>query len=118
MGPARFCSVLIVTAFQVMAQDATIQGQVSDESRAVIPHVAITVTNVETGISTDSQTNSSGLYSVPFLTPGVYRLHAAANGFASSIELSVKNGGNGSKKQTTEEPIIDAVWHHHPSSSW
>src|SRR5215471_20156237 len=81
MGPARFCSVLIVTAFQVMAQDATIQGQVSDESRAVIPHVSITVTNVETGISTDSQTNSSGLYSVPFLTLGVYRVRAAARGF-------------------------------------
>ena len=64
------------------AQEATIVGTVADPSGAVVPNVAILVTNVDTGATRSLVTNDLGQYVVPGLPIGKYDLTAkAALGF-------------------------------------
>jgi Carboxypeptidase regulatory-like domain len=65
----------------VTAQEATIVGTVTDPSGAVVPKVAILVTNVETGAVRTLATNDAGQYVVPALLIGKYNLKAQASGF-------------------------------------
>jgi len=60
---------------------AQITGRVSDQSGAVIPAVAITVANEETGMKRQTESNDLGNYSVPLLPPGTYRITAQKEGF-------------------------------------
>ena len=75
-------------ALPVHAQTAgagTITGTVTDSSQAVIPGVAVTVTNIDTGVAHSYQTNDSGLYVAPFLQPGHYTVNAAASNFGTVV---------------------------------
>src|SRR6266849_8057240 len=83
MKRARLFSILLLAGLPAAAQNSTIQGIVTDESKAVMPGVQISVANVATGVGATALTNSSGFYSVPFLTPGAYKLQASMTGFAS-----------------------------------
>jgi len=79
-----FASVLTVLAMVPLAAQsptASVIGRVLDPSGAVIPGVAIRVTNVATNQSRDSASNSAGDYTVPYLTPGLYVLEARGDGF-------------------------------------
>lgn len=71
----------------------TIVGSVTDPSKAAIPDVSITVTNVDTGNSRQVKTNLSGDYRVESLLPGVYKVSAEAQNFqrteVSSVTLPV-----------------------------
>lgn len=65
-----------------------IQGLVTDASQAVVPGVAIRLTNVETGVVRQSVTSSEGLYSVISLGPGAYRVEAEKAGFLKVVRDS------------------------------
>jgi hypothetical protein len=69
--------MLIFVPLPLWAQYGAIEGQVTDSSSAVVSGALITVTNVATGVSKQTHTNNSGLYTVPFLTPGRYNTEAA-----------------------------------------
>jgi carboxypeptidase family protein/TonB-dependent receptor-like protein len=58
-----------------------ITGSVTDASGAAIPGAEVSVTNAAAGVTRTVQTNESGNYSVPFLTPGPYDLTAKSDGF-------------------------------------
>ncbi|HEX4006807.1 MAG TPA: TonB-dependent receptor [Acidobacteriaceae bacterium] len=58
-----------------------IKGIVTDPTGAVIPAVAVTLTNLQTGVRTATTTNGSGLYDVPSLLPGNYNINFKATGF-------------------------------------
>ena len=53
-------------------ESATITGEVKDASGALVPTAMITVTNVGTNISVNTETNDQGSYTVPSLRPGDY----------------------------------------------
>lgn len=89
-----------------------ITGTVTDAQGAVIPGAAVTVTNVDTGVSRTLKTNSSGIYDaqsvligryqVTFATPGFDTLEKAGvdvtlSGVTVDAQLTV-----GSEKQTVE----------------
>ncbi|MBK9171254.1 MAG: TonB-dependent receptor [Bryobacterales bacterium] len=83
-------------AFQALhAQTATgvITGTVTDTSGAAMPGVKITLTDQQTNLSREQETNAAGLYEFRALTRGVYRLQAAAEGFRTEqivgVELTV-----------------------------
>jgi len=63
------------------AQEATIVGTVTDPSGAVVPNVAVLITNVDTGAVRTLATNDAGQYVVPGLLIGKYDLKAQASGF-------------------------------------
>src|ERR1700739_1615389 len=80
-----FClSIVTMLALPAAAQTSgagTITGTVADASEAVIPGAIVTLTNTDTGIVHTYTTNSAGLYVVPFLQPGHYKVNAEAASF-------------------------------------
>lgn len=103
LSPRRCLSVLALAAFlaafagvSALAQTSgagAINGTVSDAAQAAIPGASVTVTNTDTGVARAYTTNSTGLYTAPFLLPGHYKVSAAAPNFgkveASNITLLV-----------------------------
>lgn len=59
----------------------SINGTITDSSGAVIPDVAITVTNTGTSQTVKASTNPSGYYVVPNLASGDYNVRAEKQGF-------------------------------------
>ena len=76
--------VVILTAARAGAQQdaATVTGEVTDPSGAVVPGATVTVTNVGTGIALTTVTNASGLYTLPGLRPGDYTVVIELQGFS------------------------------------
>src|SRR5438093_169428 len=61
--------------------NATLGGTVSDSTGALIPGVAITATNIATGIVNTVLTNEAGAYQFASLQTGTYKVSAELSGF-------------------------------------
>jgi hypothetical protein len=69
----------------------SIVGTVTDTSGAIMPGVAVTITNIGTNTSITAHTTSGeGSYSVPYLTPGLYRVAVEFQGFAKSTVENIR----------------------------
>ena len=86
----RLAALCTVAATVCFAQNSGIQGVITDSTGGVIPAADVTVTNVATGVEYEAQSNETGLYSVPFLSPGTYSLTAQTEGFAPSTRENLK----------------------------
>ena len=75
----------VLSAALVLAQSGrgTILGTVSDPTGAVMPQVAVTVTNVETNVKAVATTDELGNYRAPSLIPGPYSVTFEKAGFKS-----------------------------------
>ncbi len=62
-----------------------IRGTVTDASGAVVPGVAVTILNVNTGVSKELVTNSVGLYDAVSILPGQYKITFAKEGFQKLV---------------------------------
>jgi hypothetical protein len=62
-------------------ENATITGSVLDPTGAVIPNVAITLTNIATGQERETSSNNSGIYVFSNVGVGHFNLDATASGF-------------------------------------
>jgi hypothetical protein len=60
---------------------ATLSGTITDQKGALVPNVQVTITNEDTGVSVGAKTNGAGIYSVPGLNPGRYRVLVLREGF-------------------------------------
>ena len=60
---------------------ATLSGQVTDESGAVLPGAQLTVSNTATGVSRTLVTDAGGRFVAPQLAPGSYEVTATSSGF-------------------------------------
>ena len=79
--PVFILLLLLCLPVLASAQEATIVGTVTDPSGAVVPNVAIIVTNADTRAVRTLATNDAGQYVVPSLVIGKYDLKAQASGF-------------------------------------
>ena len=61
----------------------TITGMVTDSSQAIVPNAKVTVTNTDTGVTHEFQSNGAGIYTAPFLLPGHYKVTATAANFGT-----------------------------------
>ncbi len=86
----RFIALYALAATICFAQTSGIQGVITDSTGGVIPAAMVTVENVATGVEYEAQSNETGLYSVPFLSPGTYTLTARTEGFAPSTQENLK----------------------------
>jgi hypothetical protein len=64
-------------------------GTVTDSSGAAVANVKMTITETNTGINHNSQTNDSGNYVLPDLPPGTYRVTAELAGFKRASRASI-----------------------------
>ncbi len=68
----------------------TIFGSVTDSSGAVVPGVAVTVTNTATGVARSTVSDATGNYIVSQLPIGVYSLKAEAQGFKAFLQENIR----------------------------
>jgi hypothetical protein len=71
------------------SQNASISGQVTDESGAVVPNAAVSVTAADRNATLKVNSDSDGRYSFPNLPPGSYELSATASGFKTSVQSGI-----------------------------
>jgi outer membrane receptor protein involved in Fe transport len=71
------------------ANTGELKGSVADPSGAVVPGADVAIKNVQTGVVTETTTNQSGLYDVPFLAPGNYSITFSKPGFRSFVREGV-----------------------------
>jgi hypothetical protein len=78
-------SLAITNPSRAQSTDATLSGTVTNASAAAIPGAKISVKNLNTGQSTDSQTDAAGSFTLPKLTPGDYEVSVTAVGLAPQV---------------------------------
>src|ERR1700758_1159284 len=69
---------------------ATIQGTVRDSSGAVLPGVMITAISTETNLRREVVSNEAGLFSIPDLAPGKYRVQVSLPGFQTRVVENIE----------------------------
>src|SRR5580700_2966391 len=62
----------------------TVAGGVTDQSNAVVPAAAVTLTDTSTNTARTTTTNKDGRYVFVDVTPGIYDISVAKSGFATT----------------------------------
>jgi hypothetical protein len=95
----RYCiatALLISLLFSMQAfsqsSAASLSGTVMDSSGAIIPGATVTATNVATGIVNTVISNNAGIYNIPSLLPGMYKVTVEMTGFKTQTYIDVKLG--------------------------
>jgi hypothetical protein len=82
--------VFVTGAFaQSQAINGQIEGIVSDPNGAAIPSASVKVTNIETGAERTVNTDSDGVYRVPLLPLGTYRVTVEAANFKRLVREGI-----------------------------
>lgn len=84
-----FAVVLLATAGVAQSPNGTLSGLVLDPSGSTIVGAEILVLNDATGVTYRSLTNGDGIYAVPNLSPGNYRIQVSKLGFKTLIKPDV-----------------------------
>src|SRR6266511_835768 len=99
-------------ALTAAAQDfrATVNGRVTDTTRAAVAGAAVRVQNVETGELAAVTTSTDGSYAIPFLRPGAYALAVEMPGFKKytrrvRLEVSQRSEEHTSELQSRENLV-------------
>jgi Carboxypeptidase regulatory-like domain/TonB-dependent Receptor Plug Domain len=85
LAVAFFVAMAIPSVYAQNSNTGEIKGTVSDSSGAVLGDVAVTITNVQTGVKTLATTNSAGIYDVPSLIIGQYTITFSKAGFRNFV---------------------------------
>ncbi|MDW8128947.1 MAG: carboxypeptidase regulatory-like domain-containing protein, partial [Bryobacterales bacterium] len=90
----RILLVLLVCCALLRAQGerGTLNGTVTDPTGAVIPGATVRALNVATGVETTVQTTAAGVYRIPYLPPGTYKITVSAPGFKTAVRENVTLG--------------------------
>lgn len=81
----------LLTAPTAAAQQqlGAIQGTVTDASGAVVPGATISVTHGDTGVTRTTVSNEAGVYRMPSVEPGRYRVAVELQGFRPAVQTDV-----------------------------
>ncbi len=91
----RICVLLATTltatfcAFGQNANTGEIKGTVQDATGAVVQGAKVTITNVGTGVSIVSATDSAGIYDAPSVPTGLYTITFSKAGFKDFVRKGV-----------------------------
>lgn len=87
---ALLAAVLVLAVQPLAAQTQTrLTGTVSDNTGSVIPGARITISNINTGVSLETETNTSGSYNFPFVVAGQYELVCEFEGFKTHSQSGI-----------------------------
>nr|MBA3440585.1 carboxypeptidase regulatory-like domain-containing protein [Pyrinomonadaceae bacterium] len=81
------------TVTEILGQSvtsSTLLGNVTDSSGAAVVGATVRATEVNTGVSRSVQTDQAGNYTVPYLTPGLYRVEVEGSGFKKLLRGDIE----------------------------
>ena len=83
---------LLLSIASLSAQDPRgfIRGTLTDSTGGAIPGARVRATANETGVSAVAISNEAGLYNLPYLIPGMYKLTVEHTGFKSFVRNQVE----------------------------
>jgi Carboxypeptidase regulatory-like domain/TonB dependent receptor-like, beta-barrel len=82
---------LFASAGLVSAQETgQLTGFIWDASQAVVPGATVIAVNEENGFRRETQSDGSGVYVLPYLYPGFYKLTVRADGFRTLVRFGLK----------------------------
>jgi outer membrane receptor protein involved in Fe transport len=79
-----FCMLWASLAFSQTGSTSALTGRVTDPTGAVLPGVMVTATSVATNQSRSTVTAEDGVYRIPLLDPGAYKVRFSLTGFKTS----------------------------------
>src|SRR5271157_1465663 len=77
--------LLLTTATFAQNNTGIISGKITDPTGAIVPNAQITVTQTDTGVDSVSASNTDGLFRVPGLRDGPYKVAVTASGFKKEV---------------------------------
>ncbi|MBI4890938.1 MAG: TonB-dependent receptor [Acidobacteria bacterium] len=85
-------ALFLASMASVNAQDvrATILGSVTDGSGAAVTGAKVRVTFLERNTTVEVESNETGSFATPFLTPGMYRVEVEAKGFQKYVRENMQ----------------------------
>ena len=95
--------LFLVLGFALFGQSISqISGTVKDASGLGIPGAQVTVTQTDTGLSRTAQSDADGIYSLPSLPLGPYRMEVKKEGFTTYVQ-------SGIVLQVDSAPTVDPI---------
>ncbi|MBK5290258.1 MAG: TonB-dependent receptor [Acidobacteriia bacterium] len=87
----RVCCLLVVLTAGLFAQGerGAFNGTVVDPTGSSVPGATVKAVNTGTNIETSIVTTAAGVYRMPYLPPGPYKISVSAAGFKSALRENV-----------------------------
>jgi hypothetical protein len=79
-------------ALLAQGERGTLNGTIADPSGSVIAGATVKAVNIATNVETDTKATAAGVYRMPLLQPGTYRLAVTAQGFKTAVRENVAIG--------------------------
>jgi hypothetical protein len=84
-----FALILLACGTSYAQFSSAIEGNVTDNTGAIIPSAKVVLTNTDTGVTQTTESNSAGFYRFPALGPGHYKVEASAAGFSTATQENI-----------------------------
>ena len=86
---ALLLAPMFVPSLNAQVLYGSIGGTVKDQTGAVVPGAAVTITNVQTGQAREAVSDNTGNYSIPNVLEGTYDLSVKMTGFRNHLEKGI-----------------------------
>src|SRR5499426_1251418 len=80
-----FLALLVYATVFAQGERGALNGIITDQTGAVVAGAEVVATNVETNVETKTTTTDAGVYRLPYLPSGKYKITVKAQGFQTAV---------------------------------